>query len=413
MAAHASRTETGAARRAAVGLRPSRLLPGDALRLGLTGLRARPARALLSALGVAIGIAAMVAVVGVSASSHAQLTAQLDSLGTNLLTAGSGQDLFGKDAPLPQDSVGRVRLIEGVRSASSTGTVKSSLVYRSPLIDKNASGGIATLAAEQSLLEVVAGRVSRGGWLNEATADYPATVLGSSAARRLGVVSPGTNVWIGGTWFTVVGILEPVALAPELDNAALIGQGAASSLLGHDGKPSRVYTRSDDDAVPTVRSLLAPTISPQTPNEVKVSRPSDALEAKNAADRALTGLMLGVGSIALLVGGIGVANTMIVSVLERRREIGLRRSLGARRGHIRIQFMAEALVLSFTGGILGCLIGIAVSGGMAALRGWPLAIPPLAIVAGLGITVVVGALAGAYPAARAARTPPTAALSAP
>lgn len=412
MAAHAPRTKTRSARRAAVGLPPSRLLPRDALRLGLTGLRARPARALLSALGIAIGIAAMVAVVGVSASSHAQLTAQLDSLGTNLLTAGSGQDLFGKPTSLPQDSVGKVRLIEGVRSASSTGTVKDSLVYRSPLIDKNASGGIATLAAEQSLLDVVAGRVSKGGWLNEATADYPATVLGSGAARRLGVVSPGTNVWIGGRWFTVVGILEPVALAPELDNAALIGQGAASSLLGHDGKPSRVYTRSDDDAVPTVRSLLAPTISPQSPNEVKVSRPSDALEAKNAADRALTGLMLGVGSIALLVGGIGVANTMIVSVLERRREIGLRRSLGARRGHIRIQFMTEALVLSFSGGVLGCLIGVAVSGGMAALRGWPFDLPPLAIVAGLGITVVVGALAGAYPAVRAARTPPTSALSA-
>lgn len=412
MTAPISQPENMVAHRGPVRLQRSRLRPGDVLRLGLTGLRARPTRAFLSSLGIAIGIAAMIAVVGISASSQAQLTAQLDSLGTNLLTARTGQDFLGKPTPLPPQSVGKARLIEGVQSASSTGLVKNAPVYRSPLIDKNASGGIATLAAEQSLLGVVAGEIDRGSWLNEATGRYPATVLGHSAAQRLGVVSPGTNVWIGGNWFTVIGILKPVALAPELDNAALIGQAAADSLLGHDGKPTTVYTRSHDSAVPTVRALLAPTISPQAPNEVKVSRPSEALEAKNAADRAFTGLILGVGSIALLVGGIGVANTMIISVLERRREIGLRRSLGARRHHIRAQFMTEALVLSLIGGVLGCTIGTAVTLVIAALHGWPPTLPPLVIVVGLGLTVVVGALAGAYPAARAARTPPTAALNA-
>ena len=410
--AKSAKSAKAAHRAASRPLRRSRLRLSDVLRLGGTGIKARPTRAFLSALGIAIGIAAMIAVVGISASSRAQLTAQLDSLGTNLLTTTAGQDLFGNSSSLPQDTVGRVRLIDKVESASSTGVVKNSLVYRTPLIDRNASGGITTMAADLSLLDVVAGQIDRGTWLNEATSQYPATVLGQTAARRLGVVTPGTKVWLGGHWFTVVGILKPVVLAPELDNAALVGQGVATSLLGHDGNPTTVYTRSEDSAVNQVRDLLAPSISPQAPNEVKVSRPSDALEAKNAADQAFTSLLLGVGSIALLVGGIGVANTMIISVLERRREIGLRRSLGAMRGHILVQFMAEALLLSTLGGTLGCILGIGVTAGMASANGWPFSLPVIAVAGGLGATIVIGALAGVYPAVRAARTPPTAALNA-
>ena len=393
-------------------LQRSRLRLADVLRLGGTGIKARPTRAFLSALGIAIGIAAMIAVVGISASSRAQLSAQLDSLGTNLLTASAGQDLFGNKSSLPEDSVGKVRLINQVEQASSTGLIKNSLVYRTPLIDKNASGGLSTMVADQSLLDVVAGEVDKGTWLNQATSQYPATVLGAAAAQRLGVVSPGTQVWIGGKWFTVVGILKPVVLAPELDSAALVGKQAATSLLGYDSKPTTVYTRIQDKSVASVRDLLAPSISPQAPNEVKVSRPSDALEAKNAADKAFTTLLLGVGSIALLVGGIGVANTMIISVLERRREIGLRRSLGAMRRHILVQFMSEALLLASLGGALGCVIGIGVTAGMSAANDWPFTVPVIAVAGGLGVTIVIGALAGVYPAVRASRTPPTAALNA-
>ena len=308
--------------------------------------------------------------------------------------------------------MGKVRLINQVEQASSTGLIKNSLVYRTPLIDKNASGGLSTMVADQSLLDVVAGEVDKGTWLNQATSQYPATVLGAAAAQRLGVVSPGTQVWIGGKWFTVVGILKPVVLAPELDSAALVGKQAATSLLGYDSKPTTVYTRIQDKSVASVRDLLAPSISPQAPNEVKVSRPSDALEAKNAADKAFTTLLLGVGSIALLVGGIGVANTMIISVLERRREIGLRRSLGAMRRHILVQFMSEALLLASLGGALGCVIGIGVTAGMSAANDWPFTVPVIAVAGGLGVTIVIGALAGVYPAVRASRTPPTAALNA-
>ena len=381
------------------------LRSADVLRLAGTGLRARPMRAFLSALGIAIGIAAMIAVVGVSTSSRAQLTAQLESLGTNMLTVTPGSDLSGTDVKLPTDAVGRVKQIEGIQQASSTSLVKDASVYRNSLSDKDATGGISTLVAEQGLLDVVAGEVDKGTWLNEATSTYPATVLGATAAKRLGVVEPGTQVWLGGTSFTVVGILKPSVLAPELDNGALIGAPVAERLFGHEGNPTT-------SAVERVRSLIGPTISPQMPGSVKISRPSDALAAKNAADQAFTSLLAGVGSIALLVGGIGVANTMIISVLERRREIGLRRALGAMRSHILIQFLAEALLLAGLGGALGCVLGTGVTAGMAAARGWPFALPLLIVLAGLGVTVLIGAVAGLYPAVRAARTPPTAALNA-
>ena len=391
--------------------RRSHLRPADVLRLAGTGLRARPMRAFLSALGIAIGIAAMIAVVGVSTSSRAQLTAQLESLGTNMLTLTPGSDLTGAEVKFPTDAVGRVDKIDGVRQSSSTSLVKAS-VYRSALSDKQATGGIATLVAEKGLLDVVAGEVDKGSWLNEATSSYPTTVLGATAAQRLGVVEPGTQVWLGGTYFTVVGILKPSALAPELDNAALIGESVAKQLFGHENNPTTIYERSEDSAVERVRSLIGPTISPQAPSAVKVSRPSDALAAKNAADKAFTTLLAGVGSIALLVGGIGVANTMIISVLERRREIGLRRALGAMRRHILIQFLAEALLLAGLGGALGCVIGVGVTYGMTAVNGWLFALPMLVVLAGLAVTVVIGAVAGLYPAIRASRTPPTAALNA-
>ena len=353
----------------------------------------------------------MVGVVGVSASSQAQLHEQLQALGTNMLTARSGADLSGANLVLPEDSVGRIRMIPGVKDASSTSTLSGVSVYRSRLIDPNATGGILTMAAPTNLLDVVSGKIARGVWLNEATSQYPGVVLGAQTASLLGVNSPGGQVWLGNTSFTVLGILEPAPLAEELDHAALIGIPIAQKLFGAGQTPTTLYERSEDSQVEQVRELLGPTLAPQGATGLKVSRPSDALAAQNAADQTLTTLLAGVGSIALLVGGIGVANTMIISVLERRREIGLRRSLGARRGHICIQFLAEALILSFLGGCVGCVIGALVTWGMCIAYGWPVTIAWYVIAAGLGAPLAIGAVAGLYPALRAAHTPPTAALA--
>ncbi|MGG7507850.1 ABC transporter permease [Plantibacter sp. YIM 135249] len=392
------------------GLR-SKLLGSDVLHLGTAGLRSRPTRAILSALGIAIGIAAMIAVVGISTSSQAKLNEQLATLGTNLLTAQAGKTLFGKDATLPENSVAKVSLLAGVTAVGSTADLDQLSIYRSSLIDPAQSGGLGVKVATDGLLDVIGGSLAAGSWLNQATSQYPAVVLGSKAAERLGISTPGTLVWLGDQQFTVIGILDPVALAPEIDTTALIGEAVAKGQFGFNGKPTTIYERSSDEAVASVRELLSRTVNPSAPEEITVSRPSDALAAKNAADQAFTGLLLGLGSVALLVGGIGVANTMVISVLERRREIGLRRALGATRGHIRSQFLTEALLLSALGGIAGAALGSGVTAVFASLSGWPTAIPVAVIAGGIGATLVIGAIAGLYPAIRASRTPPTSALS--
>ncbi|WP_022887150.1 ABC transporter permease [Glaciibacter superstes] len=388
----------------------SRLRGGDVLYLGTAGLRARPTRAVLSALGIAIGIAAMIAVVGISSSSQAKLNEQLSTLGTNLLSMQAGKTLFGKDAQLPEDSVNKVAALDGVLRVGSTGRVTGISIYRSNLIDTAASGGLGVDVASLGLPAVVGATFDTGTWLNAASSEYPAVVLGSKAAARLGIVSVGSLVWLGGQQFSVVGVLDPVVLAPELDSTALIGETIAAELFGFDHHPTTIYERSADKLVGQVRSLLPRTVNPAAPDEVDVVRPSDALAAKNAADQAFTGLLLALGSVALLVGGIGVANTMVISVLERRREIGLRRALGATRGHIRAQFLTEALLLSALGGVGGAAIGSAATAMFAVVNGWQAVIPLPVLGAGIGATVVIGAIAGMYPAVRASRTPPTSAL---
>lgn len=392
---------------------PSRLLPGDVLRTGSAGLRARKVRAFLSALGIAIGIAAMVSVLGISASGRAEVDRELAALGTDLLTVAPGRTMFGGDAELPAESVAMISRIGPVERVAATGAVPGAKAYRSDRIPEGESGGISVQAAQLDLLGTVAAEVESGTWLNAATARHPVAVLGAEAADRLGVGAPGSRVLLGGEWFTVIGVLAPAPLAPELDTAALVGWPAAQEHLDFDGHPTTVYTRSDDAQVEAVRGVLAATADPEAPGEVDVSRPSDALAARQATDRAFTGLLLGLGAVALLVGGVGVANTMIISVLERRAEIGLRRSLGATRRHVLLQFLTESLLLSALGGLGGVLLSTVITALYAVSRGWPIAIPVWTPAAALGATLAIGALAGLYPATRAARMPPTEALSTP
>jgi len=394
--------------------KPGRLSPPDVLRLAAYGLRARPLRVVLSALGIAIGIAAMVAVVGTSTSSRAQLNRLLDSLGTNLLTAGPGLTLSGEQATLPDQSVAMVGRIGSVESVTAIGQLPEAKVYRTNKIPAAQSGGIGTYAVHTDLLNTVGATVASGTWLNDATAHYPAVVLGARTAERLGIdaVNGDVQIWLGERWFTIIGILDPVPLAPELDLGALIGWQAAQRYLGFDGDITKLYIRTDPDAVEAVHGLLARTVNPAQPNEVDVSRPSDALAARAAANTTFTGLLLGLGAVALLVGGIGVANTMVISLLERRSEIGLRRSLGATRGHIRIQFLAESLLLSVLGGGTGILLGSGVTAVYATLQGWPIVIPSWVIVGGITAALVIGGVAGLYPAMRAATLAPIESLAA-
>jgi putative ABC transport system permease protein len=396
-------------------LRPARLSPRDVIRVGGAGLRARPLRVFLSALGIAIGIAAMIAVVGISTSSREDLDRQLAALGTNLLTVGPGTSLFGDATHLPDEAIGMINRIGPVMATSATGKVMNAKVYRNDQIPVAQSGGIAVLAARTDLTSTVGATVASGTFLNPATDRYPAVVLGHKAADRLGVGAAGAEqrVYLSDQWFTVVGVLNDVPLAPELDTAALIGWPVAKQSLGFDGYATTVYTRAREDSVEAVQSVLAATANPEKPNEVKVSRPSDALAAKQATDQTLNGLLLGLGAVALLVGGVGVANTMVISVLERRAEIGLRRSLGATRGQVRVQFVAESLLLSALGGLGGVLLGVVVTASYAAYQNWPSVVPAWASAGGVVATMVIGMIAGLYPAIRASRLSPTEALATP
>ena len=387
----------------------SRLLAADLLRLASIGLRTRRLCAVLSALGIAIGIASMVAVLGISQSSKADLLDRLDRLGTNLLSVAPGQSFFGDDATLPTTAAPAIRGMATVRTAAATSAV-SATIRRTDRVPPEETNGIALLAAEPGLARAAGATMAHGRFLGFATDRYPAVVLGAVTAQRLGIDRVGVQVYADGTWLTVVGVMRPVPLVPELDRAALIGYPAAHALFGTDHHASTVYVRAQQDAVTTARDLIPAAANPEHPEEVDVSRPSDALAARAAAKGAFTALFLGLGAVALLVGGVGIANVMVISVLERRSEVGLRRALGARRRHIAAQFFAEALLLSSLGGVAGVALGALVTGGYAVGQGWVVVVPASAAGGGLAAAIVIGAAAGLYPALRATRLSPTEAL---
>ena len=384
----------------------------DLIRLSTVGLRTRKLRAGLAALGIAIGVAAIVAVLGLSASSQAGLLDEISKLGTNLLTVSNGQSLTGGPTELPTAAPGMIGRISGVQQVQSTGEVSGASALRTPYIPPVDTNGITVQAASVDLLPVLAATVAAGNYLNAATAQEPVAVLGATAAQLLGIdrIYPGERIFVGRQWFYLAGILQPAVLASAIDTSVLVGYPAAQKYLGFDGHPSTIYLRAQTDRVNAVDNLLAATASPEHPSEVNVSQPSDALVAQADAKSALNGLFLGLGAVALLVGAVGVANIMIVSVLERRSEIGLRRALGATRSHIRIQFLSEAVLLGLLGGAVGVALGAAATVVYAHTKHWATVIPTEAWGGGIAASLIIGAVAGLIPALRAARLSPTQAL---
>ncbi|MFI5843720.1 ABC transporter permease [Catenuloplanes sp. NPDC051500] len=383
------------------------------LALGLVGIRTRVARAALCALGISIGIATIIVVTGIPASSRRALAEELAALGTNTLQAAPRET---NEYALPQNAVEMISRIGPVTRVSAVANVHS-LVRRSETVDPLDGSGLTVLAARLDLLPAIDAEVAQGVWLSPASETFPAVVLGAVAATRLGITSvraggEASQVMIGDRYFTVTGILAGIRNSPDIDRSVLVGWPAARTYLGFDGHPTVVYVQAREDAVESVRAVLPATIDPENPGMVQVSRPSDALTAKRAADSTFSSLFLGLAAIALLVGGIGVANTMVVSVLERRAEIGLRRALGASRGQIRGQFLTESTMLAALGGLAGVTLGLLATVGYVTYQGWPIVVPLSSVAAGLGGALLVGVLAGLYPSVRAARMTPTAALAA-
>jgi putative ABC transport system permease protein len=333
-----------------VSTKGGRLRLDDGLRVASVRLRSRPLRAALSALGIAIGTAAIVGVLGLSVEAE--------------------QSFTGGAAQLPIEAPARITLLDDVQQVADTALLKDDKVYRNSMIPAANSRGIEVRATSLNLLSVLDTGVARGDWLDDGTAGEPVAVLGPVAARQLGVdrVLPDQRIWLGGQWFDVGGILNSSPLAPDIDASALVGYAAAQNYLGYlstvggeekAGPPSTIYVRAATGHEAAVQSLLAQTANPEAPYEVNVSQPSDVLTARAAAAGAFNSLFLGLGVVALIVGAVGVANIMIISVLERRSEIGLRRALGATKNQIRTQFLAESILLAAIGGVVGVLAGAA------------------------------------------------------
>jgi putative ABC transport system permease protein len=383
----------------------------DLGRLSAVGLRTRKLRAGLSALGIAIGVAAIVAVLGLSQSSSAGLRAEISQLGTNLLTVTNGQTFSGSTAELPKVAPAMIGRIDPVTQVEDTGNIQVD-VYRSPLVPSIDTNALSVEATSLGLLRVVGTTIAQGRYLNAATEREPVAVLGAAAAQRLGIdhLYQGERIWLDSQWFYLIGILNPAVLAPQIDSSVLVGFPTAERHLGFNGHPSTIYVRAQTDQVQAVDSVLAATANPENPSEVDVSQPSAALIAQADAQSAFDDLFLGLGAVALLVGAVGVANIMVISVLERRSEIGLRRALGATKGHIRVQFLSEAVLLAILGGTAGVGLGVLSTAIYATTRGWAIVVPAEAWAGGLAAALIIGAVAGLLPALRAARMSPTEAL---
>ena len=395
----------------------SRISFADAIGVGTLGLRTRKTRTMLTALGIAIGIAAMISVLGITSSSDAQLKSELAALGPNLLEITPGESFTGAEVSFPEDASKVVERIGTVESSSAVFVVNTS-VRRNEFIPKQQTGGIAALAVDLEMLSMIDGVVAEGQFLDLSSASLPKVVLGSVAAERLGITSTlrSPQVFLDDTYFTVIGILAAAPLAPNIERAALMGVEIATELFDLQPEPSLIYARvnesllDDQRRFDETRSVIAASVLPDAPSGVSVSRPSDLLAARTSTQNAFTGLLLGLGAVALLVGGVGIANVMVISVIERRTEIGIRRALGALRGHIRLQFVFESALLAALGGVAGIILGALITVTYASSRDWVISVPTTSLGAGVGLAVAIGTIAGLYPAARAARLDPAEAV---
>lgn len=386
---------------------PALLLMPELLGVALAGLRARPLRTLLMAAGPGLGVAVIIGAFGVLQSTSGELRTALERLGNDLVVVTATD---GEDPRLPVEAANRVAGIPSVEGVTATGAVRGISAAAVSLPDGLPNPiANAVLSADARLLEVLETGVALGrvlGPADEAGATT-AAVVGARVARLLGI-GPGEmqTVYLNEHAFGVVGALEPSILLSDLDFAVLIPASTAERVFGANPAPSQLYVRIEDGAVREAAEILGVTATYEGSGLPSVSIPADLLAAQAEVDRTLAGAVWGLGLLAIGVGGFGIANVMLISVLERRREIGVRRALGHLRSVIAAQFISEAVLVGLLGAAVGAVIGATFVVVVSEVRGWVAVVDPLVLAAAMGASVLVTALAGVYPAIRAARMQP-------
>lgn len=399
----------------------SRFRLRDLFSEALAGLFTRPGRSFLTALGAVLGIAALVATLGVADTAGNQIVATFDELSATsvVLTTEGGFSAANRRLSLPWDSERRLARLNGVVAAGSMAEVPvgADLVRSVPIKDPlgQTEFQIPMIAASPGIFPASRGRLATGRWYDFGHSERAdrVTVLGSGAAQRLNVnrVDQQPVVFVGDVSFAVLGILADVRRQPELLNALIVPEGTARRLYNLES-PTTIQIRTEVGAAPLIAAQGPIAVSPDDPSIVRVQAPPEPDELRQEVQENVNALFLILGGVSLLVGGIGIANVTLVSVLERVGEIGLRRALGAGRRHIAYQFLLESTGVGLFGGVVGASLGILTVVAVSAARTWTPVLNPTIPLAAPLLGAAVGLLAGLYPAVRASRLEPVESLRA-
>ena len=409
----------------------SRLRARDLLSEALAGIVQRPGRSALTMLGTVAGIAAFVAVLGLTSTTSGQIGHQFTALEATTVTiddVGATQPAADGDNPpidFPDDADRRIAALHGVVSGGVYWTVPlhDPVVSASPDAvagDSNSASGVAIYAASPGALAAMEPTVQAGTLYNtfhQQRAEHVA-VLGAAAARQLGVASLATQpaIFINGLAFTVVGIIGDTQRLPETLLGILIPSTTARQLYGSpepyspSGGGSHVLIRTRIGAADLTAADAPLALLPTAPDRLHAIAPPDPHSLRDAVNTDLSSLFLLLAAVCLLIGTVGIANTTFIAVLERTGEIGVRRALGAQRGHIAAQFLTESAVLGTLGGLVGTSIGVATVLGTALAHDWTALLDPATVLPAPVIGTAVGLAAGLYPAMRAASIQPLEAL---
>jgi putative ABC transport system permease protein len=382
----------------------------DLLSVAWTGLTARRVRTLLIMVGPVVGVAAMVCAIGLTESAKGSLQAQLAKLGTNLIVAQAGGTFGSQNPTFPNNAVQRVRAISSVESAAAT--TNMSAVAALPIQGASAyyeAFPVPVRAADLNLPSVLNVPVIDGRWLNKADEQLhvDSVVLGEGIAKQYGYL-PGEvrTIELNGVNFGVVGVLGPVPLDPDLDNAVFVTQWAAQNVFQTNGQPNQLYVRADPGTTQQTANAIPTAISLGGSDQTSTQVPSDVLQAAAQANTTLQEVALFAGLLALTVGGLGIANVMSISVIQRSSEIGIRRAVGHNRAKIGMQFLLESLFVGILGGTMGAILGVIIVYVVSAFAHWTAVVNYSQIPLWMALAVAVSAVAGLFPSIKAARLEP-------